>query len=118
MQYKRRTDSSHAPIRDYLRKHAAVLNLQAVVDTHDLGDGFPDIIAILKNGTLALMFEIKGEKIRPTDLDDEIRFMLKLVSPVYRIVQTPEAAAAAITELTDLHTYLKNYWKESHEPNA
>lgn len=115
MSYNRRTDSTHAPIRDYLRKHSAELCLQAVVDTHDLGEGFPDIIAVLSNGTLVLMFEVKGEKIRPTDLNDEVKFMLKLVSPVYRIVKTPEAAALALTELSDLYTFIHSFWKEKED---
>ena len=109
MTYKRRTDSTHAPIRDHLRDRASELGLQAVIDTHGLGDGFPDIVVVLVNGTLVLFFEVKGERIRPTDLVAEVKFMLKLVSPAYRIVKTPENAVLAIIELADLKHFMQEF---------
>jgi len=39
MNYARRTDTTHAPIRDALRRIGAT-----VLDTHAMGEGFPDLV--------------------------------------------------------------------------
>lgn len=78
----KRVDGNHADIRKSLRAAGFVVH-----DTARLGEGFPDMVVVLENGRVALLFEIKtedGGKFKP----DEIAFMLKMVQPAYRVVTT------------------------------
>ena len=58
-QYARRVDRNHAEIRDAIRKAGYY-----TFDTHALGCGFPDLLAVNKRGRVVL-FEVKspGEKL-------------------------------------------------------
>lgn len=95
----KRTDGPHAPIRDHLRKRKAELGIQDVVDTHGLGEGFPDLLIPLDNGLVVMLFEVKGERIIPTDMHDEIRFIMRQASPNYRIIRSVDQAEQAIVEM-------------------
>lgn len=99
-QYARRVDGNHAEIRNYLRAkiRSKELPILAVIDTHDLGDGFPDLVIVLASGRVSLLFEIKGEKINPTDMVNEVEFMMKLLPENYRIVLSPEMAGEICEE--------------------
>jgi len=55
--YARRTDNTHAPIREALRQVGAT-----VLDTHTLGEGFPDLVVGYRHRT----FLIECKTIRPT----------------------------------------------------
>lgn len=82
----KRVDSNHADIRTKLRKAGFTVH-----DTSRLGEGFPDLVVVLENGRVALLFEIKtedGGQFKP----DEVSFMLKMVQPAYRVVTTAEQA--------------------------
>jgi Holliday junction resolvase len=54
MTYARRTDSSHAEVRDTLRKLG-----YAVVDTSRAGSGFPDLVVCDREGRTVLV-EVKA----------------------------------------------------------
>jgi hypothetical protein len=55
-----------------------------VFDTSRHGEGFPDVVIALKNGRVALLFELKPETGGEVT-QDECNFMMKIVEPVYRI---------------------------------
>ena len=69
--YAKRTDSNHAEIRDKLREVGFW-----VWDTHDLGSGFPDLIALNKSGDF-VMLEVKARGGKLTD--DELTFFRELI---------------------------------------
>lgn len=69
--YAKRTDSNHAEIRDKLREAGFW-----VWDTHDLGGGFPDLIALNKSGEF-VMLEVKARGGKLTD--DELAFFRELI---------------------------------------
>jgi ABC-type uncharacterized transport system ATPase subunit len=98
--FKKRTDGNHAEIRDFLRGHLAELGLTMVIDTHALGDGFPDLVLVLDNGRV-LLVELKTKPI-PQRMIDEVEFMIKLVSPAYRMAKDEQALIAAIHELREV----------------
>ncbi len=55
-----RRDNTHAEVRDGLRD---VFGKQAVLDTADLGDGFPDLVLGARGVTMFL--EVKRDKKQP-----------------------------------------------------
>lgn len=59
-----------------------------VIDTHNLGEGFPDLVIIGKGGQVALLTEIKTPGLEQVTRA-EARFMLNIVMPVYRIIESP-----------------------------
>jgi hypothetical protein len=62
MTYKRR-DNNHNEIRDALTK-AGFWNW----DTADLGNGFPDVLAVRRNGSVILLEnKMPGEKLTPAE---------------------------------------------------
>lgn len=88
----KRVDSNHSEIRSALRKAGFI-----VYDTSKFGEGFPDLVVVLKNGRAAILTEIKpegGGQIKP----DEVTFMLKLVEPAYRIVMSSQQAIDVLRE--------------------
>ena len=81
----KKRDTRHKEIREAL-KNAGF----ACFDTGAVGDGYPDLVVANRRGTAALLYEIKSEG--GVFTEDECRFMLKLVHPVYRVITTPEQA--------------------------
>ena len=67
----RRTDNNHAEIRGGLRKAG-----YWCWDTHELGKGFPDLIALNKAGEFVLL-EVKTKSGKLTD--DELAFFVTLI---------------------------------------
>lgn len=61
--YAARVDNSHALIRDAIRKAGFY-----TFDTHALGGGFPDLLAVSRSGRV-ILFEIKspGEWLTPRE---------------------------------------------------
>jgi len=89
----KRTDSSHAPIRDALRKAG-----WRVFDTSS--GGVADLLVVLKSGRAAIIVEAKpekGGKITP----QECRYMLQLVDPAYRIFTDPQEAVDIMSEIEE-----------------
>ena len=78
----KRRDNNHAEIRDALRK------VYQVVDTADLGDGFPDLLVVSRIGNIVL-FENKviGAKLTP----DEVKFHEWFRGPLHVVYNTQEA---------------------------
>ena len=66
-----RTDNNHAEIRDGLREAG-----WWVWDTHDMGNGFPDLIALNSSGRFVLL-EVKSPGGKLTS--DERDFFLTLI---------------------------------------
>ena len=96
---KSRTDPNHVPIREGLRELGYL-----VIDTHKFGSGFPDMISVSRTGRVALWFEVKApwdhpEWAKPDVTEMEVRFMMKMVSSVYRIVDDVQQAADVMAEL-------------------
>ena len=88
MPYARRTDKHHQEIRDSLREV-----LPWVIDTHDLGDGFPDLLVFTRGGRFFLI-EIKtpGETYSPAEVKFHKRAE-QVKAPVFTIFSLDEALA-------------------------
>lgn len=72
----------------------------AVVNTSRTGDGMADLIAILPDGRVAVMVECKT----PGDVDftpAQIKFIVSLIPPAYRVIMTGEQAIRAIKQVID-----------------
>lgn len=90
-----RTDNNHAEIRDGLREAG-----WWVWDTHDLGGGFPDLLALNASGRF-VMLEVKSPGGKLTE--DERAFFLALIEDyhacdlyvVYNLDQAIEALEKA-----------------------
>ena len=68
-----------------------------VVNISAVGDGKGDLIAILPDGRVAIMVECKT----PGNVDftpAEVRFIVSLIPPAYRVVLTGEQAIEMITK--------------------
>jgi Holliday junction resolvase len=88
--YPRKRDANDKDIAKELRARG-----YRVFDTASFGDGFPDKVVMLKNGRVALLFEIKpetGGKVTK----DECKFMMQIVEPVYRMIDNAEQADAVL----------------------
>jgi hypothetical protein len=77
MNHARRTDTTHAPIRNGLRR---VYGIDSVIDTHELGQGFPDLV--LGVAGLTVLMEVKtnlnrrrGVRLRHSPLQEAVRFL-------------------------------------------
>jgi len=92
--HNKRVDGNHAEIRD-TAKAAGYF----VADTARMGDGFPDMVIVNKIGRVALLFEVKtpATPMKPA----EVKFILKIVQPVYRIVMTGQQVIDIMQGLED-----------------
>lgn len=88
---RKRTDGNHKEIRDGLREIG-----YTVFDTSQTE--LSDLVIVMKSGRVALLTEIKPES-GGVVTSGEVRFMLQIVQPVYRIFQTLEQAIDVITRL-------------------
>ncbi len=77
-------DGNHRTIKVQLRASG-----RRVFDTSNLGDGFPDMVIPLKNGRVAMLFEIKPEE-GGRVTREECTFMMQIVEPVYRMCDSFE----------------------------
>jgi hypothetical protein len=77
-------DSNHRTIKVGIRARG-----YRVFDTAAHGAGFPDLVIPLKNGRVALLFEIKPEDSGKVT-QEECNFMMQIVEPVYRMASTVE----------------------------
>lgn len=84
----RRVDANHAEVKAALKAAGCV-----VVDTHALGQGFPDLVIVRPDGVCALLIEVKAA---PSVTRPEVEFMISLVNPVYRIATSPEQAVEIV----------------------
>lgn len=79
-----KTDKNHRLIRDGMREAGYF-----VADTSGMGEGFPDLVIADKAGRVALLWEVKSPREANPQIieftDKEVRFMLQLVDPVYRV---------------------------------
>lgn len=81
-------DRNHDQIKDDLRAVGFF-----VIDTSALGHGFPDLVVVNRQGRVALLFEVKDVDFHGAEkVKSEVRFMLQMVDPVYRIVTSSEQA--------------------------
>lgn len=78
-----RVDKMHAPIRETLR-----LSGYEVIDTSQVGDDFPDLLAVSKKGVIVLL-EVKTEGKYPTE--GQVRFLTGFSGPC-SLVFNPEHA--------------------------
>jgi hypothetical protein len=92
--YAARKDTNHNEIAQALKAAG-----YTVVDASRLGDGFPDLVVIAPNGRVGLFENKVIENMRAGDMKHEILFMLKLVTPVYRIICDVEQAVEAMREI-------------------
>jgi Holliday junction resolvase len=83
-------DGNHREIRTQLRSAG-----YRVFDTSSHGEGFPDLVVPLKNGRVALLFEIKPEEGGQVT-KDECTFMMQIVESVYRMADTFEKIDAIL----------------------
>jgi Holliday junction resolvase len=79
-----KVDLSHKEIVKGLRQIG-----RRVFDTSAHGDGFPDMVVPLRNGRVALLFEIKNESGGKVT-KEECTFMMQIVEPLYRMVDSLE----------------------------
>ncbi len=87
-----RIDTNHGAVCAALRK--AGLKVQ---DTHALGAGFPDLVAVdVATGKVALI-EVKADDLSLSE--PEIRLTVSLVSHAYRVVFDEQQAADLAAEL-------------------
>jgi hypothetical protein len=93
--YAKRTDKNQSDIISGIRKCG-----YRVFDTSASGEGFPDMVVIGKDGRVALLFENKRED-RGEITKGELTFMMQIVSPVYRIVTTPEQVIDIMVNLDE-----------------
>jgi len=89
---KARVDKPHDQIKKALKQ--AGYN---VIDSSKFGGGFPDLVVVLKTGRVALIFEVKNPPDHPTwrrpeFTEAELKFMMQLVEPVYRVIDDPQSA--------------------------
>lgn len=87
-----RTDKTHAPIRDELRKRG-----YTVFDTSQ--SKLADMVVVLKSGRAALIVEAKtdlGSGFTPNEI--KTAYNLIMVQPVYRIFFSPEEALQAVSD--------------------
>ena len=86
-------DANHKEILKALRDAGL-----RVFDTAALGDGFPDLVVVRKDGTVRLV-EVKSEITSGADkIKNEVIVMISLVSQSYRIVDTVDKAIIAVME--------------------
>lgn len=90
--YRKRVDANHGEIKS-VAKAAGYF----VADTARMGEGFPDLVIANHAGRVALLFENKTP-VTPMK-PGEVEFILKLVSPVYRIVMTGEQVVKIMSEV-------------------
>lgn len=90
MRYARRIDGNHKDIRTEVRARG-----YRVFDTSRHGEGFPDLVIALKNGRVALLFEVKPETGGEVT-KDECVFMMQIVESVYRMVTTADQIDAVL----------------------
>ena len=85
-----RVDSNQAQIVRALRD----VGIHVFV-TSGVGDGFPDLVAVRRDGRVILL-EVKTETghLQP----DQVRVMMSLVNPAYRIYTTVEDAVCGVIE--------------------
>lgn len=86
MAYAKKTDTNHTPIREAFRKAGAW-----VIDTHDLGKGFPDLL-VFSDFFFLVEVKMPGEPFTPA----EVAFHEKARAcnaPIYTIYSVEEAAA-------------------------
>jgi hypothetical protein len=81
-------DLTHKAIRDGLRQVGFV-----VVDMANKGEGFPDLVVINPvNGKIGLIEAKTFENMRADKIEQEVKFMLKLVTESYRMIEDPQLA--------------------------
>lgn len=90
MRHASKVDLSHKEIVKGLRQIG-----RRVFDTSAHGQGFPDVVIPLRNGRVALLFEIKNESGGKVT-KDECTFMMQVVDPVYRMVDSMEQINAIL----------------------
>jgi len=84
MTYSRRTDGNHADIRDALRQVGAWVS-----DTHNIGDGFPDLVVAKPNGYL-FMVEVKASRSSKLT-EDERKFATECPAHVHIVYSVEDA---------------------------
>ncbi len=89
-----KVDRNHNEIRAALEKCGFWVRSSA-----GQGDGFPDLIAVHRPTGKTVMVEVKTQDGDFTD--KQIRLMIGLVSPAYRVMLEPEQAAALAAELSE-----------------
>lgn len=90
-----RVDRNHAEIREALRRAGV-----AVVDTHDLGKGFVDLVAVHRHTGHAVLLEVKDGSLSPsrrrlTPDEEKIASLL----PVVVVTSVAEALRACGIEV-------------------
>ena len=92
--YKRvNRDINHKPVADAFRAAGCI-----VTDTAALGAGFPDLVVVAPDGRVLLVEVKTPENMRAGKIEREVEFMVRHVTDSYRIVATPEQAAAIIRD--------------------
>src|SRR5678815_2355037 len=90
MRLASKVDLSHKDIVKGLRQIG-----RRVFDTSAHGEGFPDMVVPLRNGRVALLFENKNETDGKVTMA-ECKFMMQIVDPVYRMVDSLEQVNAIL----------------------
>ena len=90
----KRVDNNHAEIRN-----AAKAAGYFVADTSRMGEGFPDLVIANKSGLTAMLFEVKTPETPMKDA--EVKFIMQLVQPVYRIVMSGQQVVDIMSGLED-----------------
>lgn len=87
-----KVDASQASIVSALRAIGCI-----VIDTHDKGQGYPDLNVITPDGHVLLVECKTPGNVRFTEA--EMEFIFKLVHPAYRVFTTPEQAIETIRKM-------------------
>jgi hypothetical protein len=89
-----RTDNNHAAVCAALRKCGL-----KVQDTHALGAGFPDLVAVDPQTGKVALIEVKDGDLSLSE--PEVRLTISLVSSAYRVVFDEQQAADLAAELRE-----------------
>lgn len=99
MRRARRIDTTHRPIRDRLRQRYGE---QAVIDTHELGESFPDLVV----GVAGRTFLVECKTVRPTrgpdrggshgESDGQRKLREAWRGDAWLVVTSPEQAVEAV----------------------
>ncbi len=89
--YAAKKDTSHNEIAQAAKSLGC-----KVKDTSKFGDGFPDMVIILPNGKVMLV-EAKTEG-KIDFSQDELRFVIDLVQPCYRVLTNAEGVVKMVQE--------------------
>ena len=93
MRRSARLDSNHRAVKIELRARG-----YRVFDCASMGQGFPDLVVALKNGRVAMLFEIKPETGGEVT-KAECQFMMQIVENVYRMTSSAEQIDEILKEV-------------------